>query len=104
MEIANDITAPATRPDPSGCQRRLSLGSQEMGRATPLKIINPYVYACSFADGLCEIGQIFPGREFWFYSKGPRKQRRQINLAALISSNGKKSKPRKSEPVILAHC
>jgi hypothetical protein len=60
MEIANDITAPTTRPDPSGRQRRLSLGSHEMGGASPLKTINPYGYACSFADSLCEIGQIFP--------------------------------------------
>jgi hypothetical protein len=73
MEIANDITAPTTRPDPSGRRRRLSLGSQEMGRATPRKIISPYGYACSFADTLCEIGQIFPGREFWFHSKRPKE-------------------------------
>ena len=74
MEIANDTTAPTTRPDPSGRQGRLPLGSQKMGCATPLKINNPYGYACSFADSLSEIGQIFPGRGFWLTQKGSGKQ------------------------------
>jgi hypothetical protein len=104
MEIANDIWEPTTRPDSSGGQHRLSLGSQEMGRATPLKIIDPNGYACSFADSLYEIGQIFPGESSGSTQKGPRKQRDRSIFLRSFRRMAKKSKPRKSEPIILARC